>query len=120
MESLLNKKVDDTVNKLSGYELNIIKIGNGNKIVSQYPSVGTNLVSGDKVILITNDKNYVLPNFYGWSRYETEYFLKHFNIDYELEGYGYVNNQSIGEGTPIPMDNKITLTLSDKFEIKSE
>ena len=117
MKSLLNKNIDSVTSELSSYELNVVKIGNGNKIVSQYPSANNKLISGDKVILITNDSNYTLPNFYGWSRIEAQYVLNHFNVDYEFDGYGYVTSQSV-ENITIPYNEKVILNLSDKYSVE--
>ena len=116
MKSFTNKNVDEVVNELSSYGIDVKKIGTGSKIINQYPQKGSNIVSGDKVILITNDKNYILPNLRGLSRHEAKYILNYFNIDYEMEGYGYVTEQSINDAA-LPLSDKLKIILSDKFSI---
>jgi len=117
MKSLINKNIENVTNELNSYELNVVKIGNGNKIINQYPSSGSKLVSGDRVILITNDSNYTLPNFYNWSRKEVQFVLNYFNVEYEINGYGYVTKQSV-ENIKIPFNEKVIIDLSDKYSVE--
>ena len=105
------------ISVLQNTKLNAIIIGNGNKIIKQYPSSGTKLIEGDKLFIVTNDSNIKMPNLVGYSRVEAENLLKLLNIDYEIEGYGYITEQSIKENEEI--SGKVVLKLKNKGYIES-
>ena len=101
-----NLDKEDVLKKLDG--LDVVVLGNGNKIIDQYPKKAT-LVTNDKIFLLTNDKNIKMPDLKGYSRIEAISILNLLDIDYEIEGYGYVTEQSIKAGSDIT--NKIKLIL---------
>ena len=100
----LNK--EDVLKKLDG--LDVVVLGNGDKIIDQYPK-NTTLVTDDKIFLLTNDSNIKMPNLKGYSRIDAISLLDLLNIDYEIEGYGFVTGQSIKAGENIT--DKIKLIL---------
>ncbi len=100
----LNK--EDVLKKLDG--LDVVVLGNGNKIIDQYPK-NTTLVTDDKIFLLTNDTNIKMPSLIGYSRIEAVSLLELLDIDYEIEGYGFVTEQSIKAGENIT--DKIKLIL---------
>lgn len=100
----LNK--EDVLKKLDG--LDVVVLGNGDKIIDQYPK-NTTLVTDDKIFLLTNDSNIKMPNLKGYSRIDAISLLDLLNIDYEIEGYGFVTEQSIKAGENIT--DKIKLIL---------
>ena len=101
-----NLDKEDVLKKLDG--LDIVVLGNGNKIIDQYPK-NTTLVTNDKIFLLTNDKNIKMPDLKGYSRIEAISILSLLDVDYEIEGYGYVTEQSIKAGSDIT--DKIKLIL---------
>ena len=100
----LNK--EDVLKKLDG--LDVVVLGNGDKIIDQYPK-NTTLVTDDKIFLLTNDSNIKMTNLKGYSRIDAISLLDLLNIDYEIEGYGFVTGQSIKAGENIT--DKIKLIL---------
>lgn len=115
VESFINKDVRDIQEKLKQYSINSIVIGNGDKIIKQSVSVGDSLVSGDNIILFTNDSNITMPNIYGLSRKDIINLCDMLNIKYEFEGYGYATGQNIGEGVKITGEEVLKVTLSSKL-----
>ena len=101
-----NLDKEDVLKKLDG--LDVVVLGNGNKIIDQYPKKAT-LVTNDKIFLLTNDKNIKMPDLKGYSRIEAISILSLLDVDYEIEGYGYVTEQSIKAGSDIT--DKIKLIL---------
>lgn len=101
-----NLDKEDVLKKLDG--LDVVVLGNGNKIIDQYPKKAT-LVTNDKIFLLTNDDNIKMPDLKGYSRIEAISILNLLDIDYEIEGYGYVTEQSIKVGSDIT--DKIKLIL---------
>lgn len=115
VESFINKDVRDIQEKLKQYSINSIVIGNGDKIIKQSVSVGDSLVSGDNIVLFTNDSNVTMPNIYGLSRKDIINLCDMLNIKYEFEGYGYATGQNIGEGVKITGEEVLKVTLSSKL-----
>ena len=116
VESFTNKNTNEVVNKLNEYGIKSVIIGNGDKIIKQSVVTGNSLISGERIILITNGNNIIMPNIYGWSRKEVIELCKFLNIDYEFEGYGYVTSQSISVGSNIKEDDILKVVLTGKVE----
>ena len=111
LDSYINQKVGDVKSGLEKDGIKVTVIGNGNKIINQYPNKGETVLSYDRVFLITNGDKGKMPDLKGYSRSEAIYLMKTLGFDYELEGYGYVTDQSIKAGD-IVGNNKVKITLS--------
>ena len=117
MDSLENKKVDDAKQVLNTNGIsNIVVIGNGAKVINQYPSKNTTITNKDRVFLITSDNNIVVPNVVGYSSKEAEGILKLLGMKVSLKGTGYVTSQSVSPDTKVTKNMKIELTLETKFD----
>lgn len=112
LKNYISKKTDNAINDLNENNLKPIIIGNGKYIINQYPSKESYVVPNSKVFLITNSKEIVIPNMIGWSYSEVKSFVLLSGIKYNITGNGYVNNQSIPEGTIYSEDNTLEITLS--------
>jgi penicillin-binding protein 2B len=117
MPSFINKNITDVTNILNQHSLDIVVIGNGNVVVKQVPSNGSTVISGDKIFLVTNDSKFTMPSLIGWSRMEAITLLSLYNLNYELDGYGYVTTQSIAPNTLIKGDEVVTLNLTKKYNL---
>lgn len=115
LDSYINKNVTTIKNKLDGEELKYVVIGNGNKIIKQYPSKGTVVSKLDKIFLITNDSNIKMPNVIGYSNSEVKVLLDLLGINYEIEGTGYVVSQSINKDVIVKKEDIVKLVLKPKF-----
>lgn len=113
--SYINKNVEEITKLLEENSISFLKIGNGNRIIKQYPSENTKITSKDRVILVTNDNDLKVPNLIGYSRSEAKIILDLLNIKYNFEGYGYVYEQSIESGSKVNKDDKIVLKLKSKY-----
>ncbi len=113
--SLINKELESVKTTLTSENINYMVIGNGNKIVKQYPEKEDIITSQDTIYLITNDQNLTIPNVVGLSSKVANSLLTTLGIKVNLEGVGYVTSQNIAEGTAITDGLEITLTLSPKF-----
>lgn len=114
--SYISKTVDIVDADVRNMGLTPIYLGSGNKIISQFPEKGSQLVSGDKIILKTNAKDITIPNMTGWSRSEVKAYAALAGISCEFEGHGFVTLQSIPEGTLANAKNVLKITLSDKYD----
>ncbi len=115
LDSYINQKVTDVQKLMNTYNIQTTIIGNGDKIINQYPNKGETVLSYDRVFLITNADQGKMPNIIGYSRSDAIYLMETLGYKYELEGYGYVTAQSIKEGEMVG-DNTVKITLKEKGE----
>lgn len=115
VSSYYNKSVQSVVEELSHNKVDVIVIGTGDKVIKQSAVEGTRLVEGDKLILITNQTDYQMPNMYNWSRKDAISFFELLGITYQIDGYGFVTEQSIPEGTTLTSETTVTLKLQSKL-----
>lgn len=113
LDTYLSKNVSDVKSLLQDKGLNVIIIGDGNKVINQYPSKGTTLISGDKIYLVTNGTNYTMPNMSNWSRYDVIKYSQLIGMNYSFDGYGYVVSQSISAGTKIDDKSNLEILLGN-------
>lgn len=113
MENFINQDIEMTKNILNLANVKYEVIGDGKKVINQYPIVGTS-VNG-KVFLLTNSNNISVPDLIGYSRKSVINLSKLLNIECSINGTGYVSayNVDVDEnGRPI----KINAELHEKFE----
>ena len=110
MKNYFNKDINDADME----NVKLFVIGNGNKIIDQYPSVNTMVVENDVVILKTNGKEIKMPSFIGLSLKETKKLCSMLGITCDIEGNGYVINQDIKENTIIDKEMIVKLVLKEK------
>ncbi len=111
LNNYISNETAITEEKLKKLGLNIIKLGNGKYIINQYPEKGTTTLVGNKIFLVTNDSEYLMPDITGWSRSEVITLCKLLNITYTINGYGKVKTSSIPPNTVINSNTKIEITL---------
>lgn len=114
IENYINYKTSDVLNKLNELNLNIIKIGEGDTIINQYP-INSKVTNNQKIFLFTNS-NTNMPNLIGYSRSDAEVLLNYLNINYSIKGNGYIVSQSIEPGSEINNDTKLELVLESKIK----
>ena len=90
-------------------------IGNGTKVVKQYPEKKDKITNQDTIYLITNDQELKIPNVTGLSSKVANSLLNLLGVKVKLNGVGYVTSQNIKEGTKITENMEITLELKPKF-----
>jgi penicillin-binding protein 2B len=117
MPNFDNKKLDDVKNSLNNSKMyNQIIIGEGSKVIKQYPYKNTKITNKDRVFLITNDSNIKLMDLNGYSSKEAKGILELLGVKVKLTGSGYVTGQSIAPGTVITPGMSIELSLNPKFD----
>ena len=113
--SFVNKELESVKTTLTSENIKYTVIGNGDKVVKQYPEKKDTITNQDTIYLITNDQNLTVPNVVGLSSKVANSLLTTLGIKVNLDGVGYVTSQNIAEGTAITEGLEITLTLSPKF-----
>lgn len=115
MGSYQNKNIDQVKEKLEESNLIVITLGEGLKIIKQYPDNGQVITKGTKVFLKTNSNNYLMPNIIGWSKKEVIALANILDLKITINGSGYVTEQSIQKNTLVTKDNELVITLNEKF-----
>lgn len=117
MPSFINQTINNATTTLTEMGVTPYVLGNGTKVVSQYPAEGTTITNKEKVFLVTNDDTMIaMPNITGWSLKEVKEFANLLKIPLTVTGNGYVTSQSIPEGTILNQDSMLTITLEVKFQ----
>ncbi len=118
IENYLNLNIVDVEKQLETKELDVVILGDGDRIIDQYPKANTTVLSGDKIFLLTNSNKITMPDLNGYSRIEAITLLDMLNISYEIDGYGFVVEQSIKPGSELP--DTVKLVLKQKYNIDKE
>ena len=108
-----NKKTTEIVKELTNNSIKTIVLGEGNKIINQYPKKNTAIYENDIVILLTNNYNKEAIDFNGLSKKEVLNILNLMNVEYTIEGNGYAYEQNYNKGEIIT--DKIILKFKEKY-----
>lgn len=112
LTSLINKNVSD-LSYLNDLNIDTILIGDGDKVISQYPSKGTKLNANDKLFLLTNGSNIKYTNIEGWSKNDLKIYADILGINFSFTGFGYskttLNDKEVVKG------ETIEVTLEPKY-----
>ena len=112
LSSYINKNVNDAVSELNSKGVSTIVIGNGDKVVNQYPGSSAVLLN-DKVYLLTNNYNKEMIDVSGMSYKDATNILKMLGINYETEGIGYVYEQSVLPGSVV--EDKVIIKFKNNY-----
>lgn len=93
-------------------------IGNGEKVIDQYPKKDSVLNQGNKIFLNTNSSKYEMLNIKGWSRSDVISYANFLGIDVIFEGNGYVSDFNVKVGEEITNDTILNVKLEPKFKIE--
>ena len=110
LDNYISKYLDTTLEELKNKKIDVIILGNGKYIINQYPLKNKTLLSGEKLFLLTNDKEIKMKNLKGWSLSEVKTYCNLIGLKLEYNGYGYVINQSIEKNAILDINN-MTLTI---------
>lgn len=89
-------------------------LGNGDRIIGQYPNASARVLSYDKVFLLTNGETVAIPSLIGWSRSDVESLGYILGLSVTIDGYGYVTEQNLKEGTLLSDGMTIQVKLANK------
>ena len=118
LDNYLNKSISSVKSDLESKFSEVVVIGNGDKIINQYPTKGSVVSVTEKIYLVTNGDEITIPNFINWSRREVSIYASFANIECEFEGTGYVYEQSIEKDTILNSDEVLKVKLKSKMKEK--
>lgn len=111
MPNLLSKSYSEAEEALSITNVNVYKIGNGDKVIKQYPAKDEALYTNSKVFLLTNSEGTILPDFTNWTRKELISYWNISGIAFNFSGFGVVSDQSISPGTIVTSKDEVNITF---------
>ena len=120
VNNYLNKNPETVSKEISSAKLIPVVIGDGKKIINQYPSAGAKLNIGNKVFLLTNANEFNMIDITSWSRGDTEVLCKLLNLDVSFDGFGYVKEYSFEKDKPIDFSNILEVKLDTLFKEEEE
>ena len=118
LPSLINKNITDLA-YLNDLNIDIVTIGNGDKVIKQYPSKGNILNANDKLFLLTNSTENKYTNIEGWSKNDLKEYSKLLGVNFTFTGYGYSKGVNLN-GRTVVKGETIEITLEPKYIEKKE
>ena len=103
LQDYTNRNAEAVQVELQNNGITPIVIGAGGAITAQYPAGNTKLIK-DSMVFLKTDGDITLSNFEGWSLRSMLVYKAMSGLPLELVGEGYVESQSVSEGTII-LDN---------------
>jgi len=125
VESYINKEVQVVKDELIKLGLKPIVLGNGNKVIKQYPNKSNSIIFGSKVYLLTNADEITMPNINGFTRTDINNLAKMLSIKVKINGKGKEITSNLKEGDVINSDTILIVDfkevlISEKQEEKEE
>lgn len=114
LDNYISKKTTEMTEDLEKQNLVPVVIGDGKYIINQYPLKNTEMLIGNKLFLVTNSTNYLLPDMTGWSRNDVTTYCNLVDITCNISGYGYVASQTIGPNTSINNETIVDIQLNTR------
>ncbi len=111
MPSLVNHSLEYATEKLADSNTNQYILGSGDTVIAQYPAENSYITSGQKVFLITDTNNFIMPDLTGWTRKEVTALWSVTQFGFKLEGEGVVTSQNISAGTPVTKGTEIEVVF---------
>lgn len=118
MPSFISKDINVVKDELKKKKIDIVVLGNGDKVIKQYPTSGSSVTKLDKVFLLTNGNEIKMPDIIGFSSREMSTLGSLLGIEVEQAGEGYVVSQNVKKGTKIDKKTKLKVVLKPKYNEK--
>ncbi|MBX0356543.1 penicillin-binding protein [Halobacillus sp. Nhm2S1] len=93
---------------------NVEVIGNGGEVTAVLPQPGSEVVENQRIMVITDKPT--MPDLTGYSARDVHRLVKHFNLNIETMGNGFVEKQSIPEGSSIKEGGYLVVELAPPRE----
>lgn len=116
IDDYVGEQTDTVTTQLEAEGLIPVIIGQDGEITEQFPAADSSLTSGSIVFLKT-DGEITLPSFNNWSLRNLLVYKSLSKLPIEIVGEGYVESQSVSQGTPITDDSPIVVKLKTPEEM---
>ncbi|MEK4385022.1 penicillin-binding protein [Solibacillus sp. FSL W7-1464] len=115
VDNYVGEQTDTVMTHLEADGLVPVLIGQDGEITEQFPAADSSLISGSIVFLKT-DGEITLPSFNNWSLRNLLVYKSLSKLPIEIVGEGYVESQSVSQGTPVTDDSPIVVKLKTPEE----
>lgn len=112
LSNYISTNIETTTEELEKLNLKVIKIGNGNTIINQYPLKNTKVLVGSKIFLLTDGTEFTMPDMTGWSSSEVMSFCNLIGLKFSFTGYGVVKEFNLPVGEVIDLTKTLEITLA--------
>lgn len=113
VEGEATKKVEK---ELKEKDVKVTVVGDGEKITDSNMEEGTELLDGQRVILLTDKPK--MPKIKGWSQRDIVFLSEALGLELDMEGSGYAVKQSIKADKKIKEGQKLEVKLKHSEEKK--
>ncbi len=113
LSNYISKDVILTADLLEKKGIKVIILGDGKHVINQYPVRNKKVTVGNKVFLLTDGTNFIMPDVIGWSSNEIVTFCKLIGLKYNISGYGKVVSSSINPNENINFENILEINLEN-------
>lgn len=115
MDNYISKNTSEVEQSLRESGLNPIIIGEGGKIIDQYPNKDLKVTKGSLVYLKTDGAS-TIPDFTNWSLRNVLIYKAMSGLNIEIAGEGYVESQSVSQGVIVNDSSLIVVNLKTPEE----
>ncbi len=112
MPDLVGHTLSYATSKLADSD-QVVILGDGDYVISQYPSAGTTIYNNQKIFILTSTDSFSMPDLTGWTRKEVTELWAITGVAFTLDGYGIVTEQSIEAGTTVTKSDIVAVTFAD-------
>lgn len=112
LPNFINHSIDYARDYLKNYTSSIVIIGNQSSIQAQYPQSQTEVLNNQRIFLLTEKQNIVMPDFKGMSKKDVLAYFELVDIPVTIVGEGEVISQNIEPLTPIDATSLIEIGLA--------
>lgn len=116
VDSYINKDAFAVSENLNNAGMEAIVIGEGDRIINQYPKNNVSLNIGNKIFLLTNSNEYKMLDIKGWSRSSIKNYCSLVGIECSFTGYGYATEFNIPVDSVIDKNKILEVKLVDKYK----
>ncbi|MEK3978179.1 penicillin-binding protein [Psychrobacillus sp. FSL K6-2836] len=116
MPNVIGENMIESQSKLEALGLKTVVIGQGDKVVEQYPDANTSTISNGTVF-IKGQGDSRLPNFKGWSKRNVMIYKSLSNLQIDIVGEGFVTDQSLTGGSIVTADTPIVVQFATPEEV---
>lgn len=119
LNHIVNKSVDSVLNEYRKFGIDVVVIGNGDKVIDSYPVEGKTILPNSRLLIVTNGE-LTIPDLTNWTLRDVLLLKELLNIEIDFIGNGFVTKQSIPEGSVITENTHLVVELKSKEQINQE
>ncbi|WP_246476400.1 penicillin-binding protein [Salicibibacter cibi] len=115
LEDVTGDRSEPAAETVSEQNLEPFILGEGNRIESQYPFAGEDVIDGEKIFLVSDDR-WDMPDMTGWSARDVVKFSTATGMNIEHSGTGYVRDQSLEPGSEVESTDSVSVEFAHPDE----